>query len=57
MSPLTIKPIFVLSRWKHSRARDARLATFIVLPTGSLDQEDGIRAELETAERLSVTHS
>ena len=57
MYPLTIKPMFVMARWERSRTRDERLALFILLPIGPLDQKDGIRAELETAERLAVTFS
>ena len=49
--------MFVMAKWKHKRTRDGRLAIFIVLPTASLDQEDGIRAGLETAEQLAVTFS
>ena len=54
-SPLTIKPLFVMARWRHPKTRDGRLAIFIVLPTGALDKDDEIRTELETAEQLSVT--
>ena len=54
-SPLTIKPLFVMSRWRHPKSRDGRLAIFMVLPTGALNNDDGIRTELETTEQLSVT--
>ena len=57
MSPLTIKPMFVMARSRHPKTRNGRLAIFIVLPIGALDQENGIRAELETAERLAITFS
>ena len=36
-SPLNIKPLYTLSRWRHPKTRDGRLAVFIVLPTGALD--------------------
>ena len=57
MCPLTIKPMFATAGWRHPKTRDGRLTIFIVFPTGALDQENGIQAELETAERLVITFS
>ncbi len=55
MSPLIVKPLYTLAQWRHPKTRGGRLALFIVLPTGCLDRENGIHAELENAERLTVT--
>ena len=57
MSRLTINPMFVMGRWRHPKTLGGRLAIFTVLPRGALDQRNGIRAELETAQRLAITFS
>lgn len=57
MSLVSIKPEFAMAGWRHLKTQDGRLATFVVLRTGALEQESGIMAELETSERLVVTVS
>ena len=56
-SPLIMKPMYTMARWRHPRTRDRRLAIFTVLSTGTIDMEDGIKAELVSSEELQLSFS
>ena len=44
-----------MARWRHHRARDERLAVMVVLATGVLDRDNGVRAEVMYDEGLLLT--
>ena len=52
-----MKPMYAMSQWKHPQTQDGRLALLIVLPTGIIDREDAVKAELSTAESLQPCFS
>ena len=56
-APLSMKPLYAMSKWRHPKRRDGRLAVFVVLPTGTIDRTDGVKAELVTAEKLQLSFS
>lgn len=56
-NPLTVKPMYAMTTWRHPKTRDGRLAVLIVLPTGAIEREDGIKAELVTSEQLQISLS
>jgi len=45
-NPLISKPLYIVGKWKHPRTRDGRVSVLIVLPTGVLDRDDGVAAEV-----------
>ena len=46
LSPMPVKPLYVMAWWSHPRTRDRCLAVMVVPPTGFLDRDDGVRAEV-----------
>ncbi len=56
-SPLVVKPMDAIASWGHSRTRNGRLGVFVVVSIRSIDQYDGIKAELLTAEQLQFSTS
>ena len=55
--PLSMKPLCVMTKWRHSKTSDGRLAVFVVLPTGTIDRTDGVKAEFVSAEKLQLSFS
>ena len=49
--------MWTMAKWRHPRTRDGRLTVFIVLPTGAIDTDDGIKTELMTSEQLQLSIS
>ena len=49
--------MYSMAQWRHPRTRDGRLAIFLVLPSGSVEIEDGIEAELINSEQLQLSFS
>ena len=56
-SPSLMKPMYAMTQWRHPQTRDGRLALFIALPTGCIDREDAVKAELSTADSLQLSFS
>ena len=56
-SPLLLKPMWTMAKWRHPRTRDGRLAVFIVLSTGVIDTDDRIKTELITSQQLQLSIS
>ena len=56
-SPPSMKPMYAMAQWRYPRTRDGRLAVFIVLPTGTIDRDDGIKLELATSNNLQLSFS
>lgn len=40
------KPLFILAEQKDPRTRDGRVALLVVLPSGLLEMDGGVRAEI-----------
>ena len=49
--------MYAMAQWTHPQTRDGRLAVFIVLPTGTIDRDDGIKVELATSDKLQLSFS
>ena len=49
--------MYAMARRRHPSARDKRLVVFTVLPTGTVDMEEGIKAELVTSDKLQLSFS
>lgn len=56
MSPI-FKPIYLLSTWRDPRSRDGRISLIMVLPTGALDVDDAVHAEVITSKQVKVSIS
>ena len=56
-SPLSMKPMYAMTQWRHPQTRDGRLALFIVLPTGCIGREDAVKAELSTPDSSQLSFS
>ena len=56
-SPLLVKPMWTMAKWRRPRTRDGRLAVFIVLPTGAIDTDGGIKTEFIASEQLQLSIS
>lgn len=52
---MSVKPLYVMGRWRHPKTRDGRLAVAVVLSTGVLECENGVRAEIMDGDRLLLT--
>lgn len=52
---MAIKPLCIMSTWRHPRTRDRRLAVLVVLARDVLGRDNGVRAEIMDAERLILT--
>ena len=56
-SPLIVKPMYAMTKWRHPKTRDGRLTIFSVLQTGTIDQENGVETELLNSEHLQLSFS
>ena len=56
-SPLILKPMYTMIKWRHPRTRDRHLAIFLVLPTGTVGLENGVQVELLNSEQLQLSFS
>ena len=56
-SPLSMKPMYAMAKCRHHRTKDGRLAVFIILPTSTIDQDDGIKVELAASDNLQLSFS
>ena len=41
------KPLYILSKRRDPRTRNGRVALLVLLPSSVLDEEDGVKAEIE----------
>ena len=57
MSRSIIKQLLSMSQRRHPRTGGGHLAIDVVLPTGALDREEGVSAELESADCNSTNFS
>lgn len=51
LAAMAVKTLYVMSTWRHPRKHNGRLNVLVLLPTGILDRDDGIRAVVIDAER------
>ncbi len=54
---MDIQPLYFMSQRRHPWSRDGSLAVVLVLPTGALDWDGGLWAEVADAQRLVLTFS
>lgn len=53
-SLLMWKPLYLLSTWRDARTRDGRISIIIVLPTGALELQDSITAEVIADSKVNL---
>jgi len=49
------KPLYLLSTWRDPRTRDGRISILIVLPTGVLEIDDAVTAEVVSENQIELT--
>jgi len=49
------KPLYILSTWRDPRTRDGRISIVLVLPSGVLQMEGGVVAEVVSERKVKVT--
>ena len=48
------KPLHILAKWKDLRTRDGSVALLVLLPSGTLESDEGVKAEIERATAVNL---
>lgn len=53
-SSLKYSPFYQMSAWRHPRTRDGQFALIVLLSSGAIDANNGLRASVEDGNKVIV---